>query len=143
MIVNQIFRLLLYLYPPDHRVTFSAEMTAVFEAALAERRRQGRTVWVRFAISEFAGLALGACAAWIGRWPGHARPAVAPAGPNVPPSGLPDDVVQAQQRVDALVSSMVDAIAHHRFEKARLYSGQEREAREQLRDLRRRRGLGE
>jgi len=42
MIVDQIFRFLLCLYPPDHRVSFSAEMTAVFEAALAERRRQGR-----------------------------------------------------------------------------------------------------
>ncbi len=143
MIVNQMFRFLLCFYPPEHRVLFNTEMTSVFEAALAERRRQSHTAWVRFVISEFAGLIAGAMSARTAGLFGSSGPVVATAGASVPQNGLPDDVVEAQQRVDALLGSMVDAIAHHQFEKARLYSGQERDARAQLREIRRRRGLGE
>jgi hypothetical protein len=143
MTINQIFRILLGLYPAQHQVLFNAEMTTVFEAALAERRRQSGAAWVRFVISEFAGLIAGAISAWTARLFRTAGPVVATAGASVSPIGLPNDVVEAQQRVDALVSGMVDAIAHHQFEKARLYSGQERDARKQLREIRRRRGLGE
>jgi hypothetical protein len=91
---------------------------------------------------EFVGLIAGAVSAWTGRLSRTAGPAVVTAGASVSPSGLPDDMVQAQQRVDALVSGMVEAIAHHQFEKARLYSGQERDARAELREIRRRHGLG-
>jgi hypothetical protein len=41
----------------------------------------------------------------------------------------------AQERTELLVQSMVHAISHHDFLGARLYSNQEREARENLRAL--------
>ena len=50
---------------------------------------------------------------------------------------MPQELVEAQQRVDANVAAMVHAIANHQFEKARVLADQEREARENLRLLRR------
>ena len=49
---------------------------------------------------------------------------------------MPQELAEAQQRVDANVAAMVHAIANHQFEKARVLANQEREAREKLRLLR-------
>jgi hypothetical protein len=51
-------------------------------------------------------------------------------------SYLPQELLDAQQRVDANIAAMVHAIANHQFERARALSNQEREARENLRALR-------
>jgi hypothetical protein len=57
-------------------------------------------------------------------------------GPSV--SMIPEEVRVAEQHVDLLVQRMVHAISHHDFERAREYSNQEREARENARLLRQR-----
>ena len=49
---------------------------------------------------------------------------------------LPDEVAEAEIRVKATIHDMENAIARHEFEKARLYSDQERVERENLRKLR-------
>jgi hypothetical protein len=56
-------------------------------------------------------------------------------------SNLPQDVIDAQQRVDSNIAGMVYAIANHQFERARVHSNQERQARERLRILREKYGL--
>jgi hypothetical protein len=143
MTLTQVFKTLLRLYPREHRVRFGEEMLAVFESVLQERRGQGRPAWVRLVMGEFAGAVTGAAAAWMAHFTRPAGPVAAIAGANLPQSGLPEELVQAQQRVDVLVSQMVQAIAHHQFEKARAYSNQEHEEREKLRRLRQKYNLDE
>jgi hypothetical protein len=125
--MKRAYRFMLLLYPRGHRDRFAEEMTSVFEEAIAGRRAQGRSWYVRFAFAEMAGLIGGAAEAWV----------VRPAAPEAPAAGsLPQDLFEAQQHVDANIAAMVHAIANHQFERARVLSNQEREARENLRVIR-------
>jgi hypothetical protein len=127
--MRRTYKFLLLLYPRGHRDRFAEEMTEVFEEASAESRAEGWAWYVRFSCSEMAGLVAGATEAWL-------TPKSAPQAPPVGSSYLPQELLQAQQRVDANVAAMVHAIANHQFERARALSNQEREARENLRILR-------
>jgi hypothetical protein len=111
-------------------------MTRVFEEASAERRAQGWARYVRFAFAEMNGLLTGAAGAWLGRQP-------ASQVDGASPSGLPQELAEAQQRVDANIAAMVHAIANHQFEKARVHSHEERQARENLRLLRQKYGISD
>lgn len=82
-----------------------------------------------FSFAEMTGLIAGAAEAWL-------APKHAPEASTAHSSYLPQEVLQAQQRVDANVAAMVHAIANHQFERARVLSNQEREARENLQMLR-------
>jgi hypothetical protein len=96
---------------------------------------QGWAWHVRFAFAEIAGLIGGAAGAWL---PGQSAvpiPAQSPAR-----RWMPQELAEAQERVDANVAAMVHAIANHQFERARVLANQEREARERLRVLRERYG---
>lgn len=135
--MRHTYKFLLLLYPRGHRDRFAEEMTGVFEEASAESRCEGWAWYVRFSFSEMAGLVAGATEAWLAQKPAQ-KPAPKPA-PQVPPAGssyVPQELLQAQQRVNANVAAMVHAIANHQFERARALSNQEREARENLRILR-------
>jgi hypothetical protein len=127
--MKRAYQFCLILYPRGHRDQFADEMTQVFEEAAAERREQGWSWYVRFAFSEIAGLIGGAAEAWM-------APKPAPKVSGASSSYLPQELVEAQQRVDANIAAMVQAIANHQFERARILSNQEREARENLRVLR-------
>jgi hypothetical protein len=130
--MKRAFRFCLLFYPRRHRDQFADEMLNVFEEASAERRDQRGNWYVRFAFAEFAGLIGGAAGAWMDQ-----RSAAAPAPAGSAAQGwVPRDLADAQQRVDANVAAMVHAIANHQFERARILSNQEREARENLRVLR-------
>jgi hypothetical protein len=123
----------LLLYPRGHRDQFAEEMLDVFDEASTERREHGRGWYVRFALAEFSGLIAGAVEAWLAPQPAaEVRTARS--------SYLPQELLDAQQRVDANIAAMVHAIANHQFERARALSNQEREARENLRVLRQKYG---
>ena len=57
-------------------------------------------------------------------------------GAQVGSASLPEEVTEAEKRIQAAVHRMENAIAWHEFEKARLCSDQERVERENLRKLR-------
>jgi hypothetical protein len=59
------------------------------------------------------------------------------------PSSLPGEVVEAQNRIAALIERMLYAIAHHDFAGAREYSHEEWEERARLRVLREKYGIAE
>jgi len=124
--MKRAYRFLLLLYPREHRDRFAGEMIRVFEEASGERRARGRAWFVRFAFAEIHGLIAGAADAWFDR--GDA--------PSAPEQVLPGDLAEAQRLVDMNIAGMVHAIANHQFEKARVFSYQERQAREKLRMLR-------
>jgi hypothetical protein len=132
--MKRAYRFMLLVYPRWHRNQFSEEMRSVFEEAFAERRAQGWSWSVQFAFEETAGLIGGAAEAWLAPKPG-------PEVQTASTSHLPQDLVDAQQRVDANIAGMVYAIANHQFESARVHSFQERQARERLRVLREKYGL--
>jgi hypothetical protein len=132
--MKRLYELFLILYPRAHRAEFSAEMRQVFEAAAAERREQGRASYLRFASSELAGLVAGAARAWLA--PERAAQLAAAKYRH-----LPREVAEAQQRVDDNIAGMVHAIANHQFEKARVFSNLEREARANLRMVQERYGM--
>jgi len=108
----------------------------VFEEACADRRAQGWGWYVRFAFGELNGLVAGAADAWLART-SVAENQVANAGPD----SLPQELADAQKRVDLSIAAMVHAIASHQFERARGYSYEERQAREDLRVLREKYGF--
>jgi hypothetical protein len=87
---------------------------------MAILRQRARPAWL-----EIAGLLKGAAVEWF-------RPRQTRAAAAAPVSEL----AVAQARVDTLVKRIVDAIAHHQFETARVCCREETQAREQLRTLR-------
>jgi hypothetical protein len=132
--MKRTYKILMFLYPRGHRDQFAEEMMRVFEEAAEERRAQGWTWYASFALGEFGGLIRGAAAAWLS--PERAAQAAA-----VRYSNLPWEVAEAQQCVDANIAAMVQAIANHQFERARVLSNQEREARANLTNLREKYGI--
>jgi hypothetical protein len=129
--MRRAYRFCLLLYPRQHRDQFAEEMLSVFEEAGNERHYQGWAWYIRFACAEFNGLIAGAAGAWLDERRETPAPVQDPAR-----GWQPRELVEAQQRVDANIAAMVHAIANHQFERARLLSNQEREARENLRVLR-------
>jgi hypothetical protein len=127
--MKRAFQFFLFLYPRGHRDQFAEEMLQVFEEASAEGQANRWTWYVRFALAEFSGLIGGAARAWLDRKP-------VAQGPIPSSSYLPQELIEAQRRVDENIAGMVHAIANHQFERARILSNQEREAREHLRVLR-------
>jgi len=127
--MRRAYRFCLLLYPRRHRDQFAEEMLSVFDEASAEGREHRRTWYVRFAFAEVGGLVAGAAQAWLE----PQRPVETPTARS---SYLPQELIEAQRRVDANIAGMVQAIANHQFERARVLSSQEREARENLRVLR-------
>jgi hypothetical protein len=119
------------LYPRQHRDQFAEEMLSVFEEARNERHYQGWTWYISFAFAELSGLIAGAAGAWLDQRRGADVP-----GQNPGRGWMPQELVEAQERVDANIAAMVHAIANHQFERARQLSNQEREARENLRLMR-------
>ena len=132
--MRRVYRFCLLLYPRQHRNQFAEEMLGVFDEASAERREHGWSWSVRFALAEVAGVVMGAAEAWL-------SPKPAPEVRPTPYSNLPQELIEAQQRVDANIAGMVHAIANHQFEKARNHSDAERRARESLRVLREKYGV--
>ncbi|MGP0072762.1 MAG: hypothetical protein ACLPWF_12620 [Bryobacteraceae bacterium] len=139
--MRRAYKVFLFLYPRAHRDQFADEMTEVFEEAAAERSAQGRSWYVRFAFSEIAGLIGGATEAWM-RVREVSAPKPAPDSPATSSLYLPQELREAQQRVDANIAAMVQAIANHQFERARFLSDQERVARANLTSLRDKYGIG-
>jgi len=135
--MRRAYQFILLMYPRGHRDQFAEEMTSVFEEAFAERRGQGWNWSVRFALAEVTGLIGGAAGAWFHR---NTVPATTPSDTSSD-MGLPQDLVEAQQRVNWNIARMVRAIANHQFERARVHSDQERLARENLRVLREKYGM--
>lgn len=152
----RVYRMLLRLYPADYRAMFAAEMFSAFERAAEDRRLSGRPGLVHFVLAELVSLAIRAGTEWIAklttgnavrgrtlpdlrmmRPPGVPRElwfAGACMGGGQP--SLPDEVMEAQRRITALINRTVYAIANHDFPGARTYCREEREARENLRRLR-------
>jgi hypothetical protein len=135
---------------------FAAEMLNAFEKASEERRALGMPTFVQFAVAEMIGLAIGAGAEWIakltdsssvrGRFQPDLRMMRPPGVPrelwfagacvNTDRRSLPDEVMEAQRRIEVLVSRVVYAIANHDFEGARSYTLEESKERENLSRLR-------
>jgi hypothetical protein len=134
--MKRAYSFLLLLYPREHRDQFAEEMTSVFEEARSDGRHQGWAWYVRFAFAEITGLIAGAAGCWFGR-----RPAPEAGIANGPECTVPQELVEAQQRVDRNMAGMVHAIANRQYERARTHSDQERQAREQLRLLEKKYGI--
>jgi hypothetical protein len=156
MDLRRAYRTLLRLYPSDYTALFALEMQNAFEQKAEERRLRSRPVFVRFLLGEFIDLLIGAGAEWIaklttdssvrGRCLPDLRMMRPPGLPrelwfaatcrNTGQASLPDEVMEAQDRISMLIHRMVYAIANHDFPGARRYSNEERQARDELRRLR-------
>ena len=140
-----VFRLLLHLYPRRHRELLGAEMQAVFEQGAQEHRLLGPVAFMRFVLVELSGLVLHAAIAQFANHvrngylenqvPFHATLASA--------EDLPEEVLQAQNRLAVTLNQLLFAISHHQFVQARYYSNEERKARENLRQMREKYGIGD
>ena len=60
-----------------------------------------------------------------------------------PPQDLPDEVIEAQNRVAVNVNQLLSAISQHQFAQACFYKNEERKARENLRQMREKYGIGD
>jgi len=121
---------LLRLYPRRYREQFGAEMLAVFEQSLADSHGS-RFV---FALREIGGLLSGA---FLERMS-------SPRLLNTPVANdLPDELGEAQRRVDSLRDRMTQAIAAHDFVNARRYSERDHQERARQKVLRERHGLSD
>ncbi len=142
--VKKSFHALLRLYPKPYRKAFAPEMMAVFEQAIDEQRQHGLVSLVCFACSELMGLALGAGREWMARFSSKNYLGGCQMNAAIDLNQykeLPNEVVEAQKRIDALVKNMVQAIATHSFQKARFYSNEERREQQTLRILLKQHGI--
>jgi hypothetical protein len=141
--VTLAYRLLLRLYPHDHRACFDDEMRSVFDQANQEHHSRGWTAYLRFLAAECGGLIVGLATAWAlkiaGRGYVHDQRQIRTA--DVAP--LPHEVQEAQDRLTANLNGLLHAISHHQFVKARAYAAEEQKAREDLRLLRERYNITE
>jgi hypothetical protein len=60
MMTRLAFRILLRLYPREHRIIFAAEMLDVFSQTAAESKARGWRMYAYFIVSESGGLLRGA-----------------------------------------------------------------------------------
>jgi hypothetical protein len=156
--MKRAYEFLLRLYPRDYRAMFATEMSSAFEEASAERRGQGRGVYVRFVMAELMELTIGAGVEWIAKLStdSSVRGRSLPDRLLMRPPGVswsrhytgallnvPEEVSEAQERAELLVERMVHSISQHDFKGARLYSDEERQARGKLRSLREKYNIGD
>jgi hypothetical protein len=130
--MGRIFRALVHLYPQAHRDLLGAEMQAVFERGARENRDLGPVAYVCFLLTELVGFVSGAVRARLSAPPINAEPVA---------SGLPEEVLEAQNRVAVTLNRLLFAISHHQFVQARKYSDEERNARQELRRVMEKYGL--
>ena len=139
--MTRAYGLLMRLYPRTHRAIFEQEMTVVFEEAAEEHRRRGWVSFVRFVVAEMAGIVTGSCVQWLSAVRSREQPQHALAGADT--RGLPSEIAEAEQRLQANLKRMEYAIAHHQFPRARFFSEVDRRERERLQQLRSKYGLTE
>ena len=126
MKVVDLYRGLLFLYPGDFRNQFSEEMISVFQQRAGERPET-----FQFFLSEFSGIAKGACIMWLAKIltrnpsPSEAEDATC----------TPVTIAELTSQRQAAIRKMVASIAKHDFLNARRYSYEEVRLKRILRDL--------
>lgn len=141
--MGAVFRVLLYLYPQRHRELLSAEMQAVFEQGAREHRLLGPFQYLRFVLLEVGGLVLHAAIAQFANATHRGYLESQVHGALDPPQDLPDEVIEARNRLAVNLNRLSFAISHHQFVQARFYSNEERKARENLRQMQQKYGIGD
>ena len=156
MNAERIYRALLQLFPHDYRSCFEAEMLEAFSRASSEQLAPGRCAYVHFVCGEIAGLAMSLPREWIAKatttTPIRARSLpdlrlMRPAGVArevwfaAAARNAPDEIEEAQRRVELCLRRMEHAIATHDFPGARFYSDEDLKARAHLSRLRAEYGL--
>ena len=143
--MGAVFRALLHLYPHRHREVLGAEMQAVFEESAREHRLLGPVAYMRFVLVELGTVVLHAGVAQFASvmHKGYLENQVSLRGALPPPEDLPAEVLQAQNRVAVNLNQLQFAISHHQFVQARYYHNEERKARENLREVREKSGIGD
>ncbi|MGB8540742.1 MAG: hypothetical protein WCD49_03805 [Candidatus Acidiferrales bacterium] len=141
--MGAVFRVLLYLYPQRHRELLGAEMQAVFERGAQEHRLLGPSQYLRFVLLEVGGLVLHAVIAQFANATHRSYLENQVHGTLPPAQDLPDEVIEAQNRVAVNLNQLLSAISHHQFVQARFYKNEERKAREYLRQMQEKYGMGD
>jgi hypothetical protein len=141
--MGAVFRVLLYLYPQRHRELLGAEMQAVFEQGAQEHRLLGPSRYLCFVLLEVGGLVLHAAIAQFANATHRGYLEKQVHATLAPPQDLPDEVIEAQNRVAVNVNQLLVAISHHQFAQACFYKNEERKARENLRQMREKYGIGD
>jgi hypothetical protein len=131
--MTRAYGLFLCLYPRSYRKAFAAEMAAVFEQSAHEQRSLGRLAFIHFLVVEAASLLWGSGIEWFSTLSDNGEHSCDLA--SAVDSSLPAEIIEAQQRIRYNLRGMEHAIAHHQFERARLFSAADRQARECLRSL--------
>lgn len=134
MMSSKVYRFLLNkLYPREYAEQFGAEMTWVFEQVAAEQRKRGSVAFVRFIFRELLGLVA---------WARDAHEAPLLIGRLAVNYSVPAELADAQRAMETTKQEMQKAIIAHDFKKARLLSFEEENARDDVRRLRSKYGLG-
>lgn len=131
--MTRAYGLFLCLYPRSYRKAFAAEMAAVFEQSAHEHRSLGRLAFIHFLVVEAASLVKGSGIEWFSTRPQYGEHT--PDFASLMDSSLPAEIIEAQQRSRYNLRGMEHAIAHHQFERARLFSAADQQERECLRSL--------
>jgi hypothetical protein len=133
--MTNLFTALLKLYPRRYREVFGGEMLTVFRQRIEECRPKRLPAFTLLLLLESLGILESATMEWIKKWTSSNYLAQATAKP---PTGIPAEVLEAEQHLERTLHEMTNAIAHHKFQQARVFSAEEQIARENLRLLRER-----
>jgi hypothetical protein len=141
--MGAVFRVLVHLYPQRHRELLGAEMQAVFEQGAQEHRLLGPSQYLRFILLEVGSLVLHAAVAQFTNATRRDYLGNQLHGTLAPPQDLPDEVIEARNRLAVSLNQLSFAISHRQFVQARFYSNEERKARENLRQMQEKYGIGD
>jgi hypothetical protein len=132
--MRNFYKAVLRLYPAEYRAAFAGEILQTLDQAVSERRTRGRASFISFIVGELIGVLSGLFSEWMAKWTSREGYVTLRCSPSTV-LDLPAEVVEAQQCLDRALASMVFAIAHHDFPKARFYSNEERVTRALLQRL--------
>lgn len=135
---------LLRLYPARDRELFTQEMSSTFERSASEHRSRGLVAFLFFVLRESFDLLKGIAVAWTTRVQQRdyiSDRTLTATAHNLETSCIPAEVEEAEQRIQLNLARMERALAIHDFEKARVYSDQDKIARQDLVALRQKHGL--
>ena len=128
MKVVDLYRGLLFLYPGDFRNQFSEEMISVFQQRAGERPET-----FQFFLSEFSGIAKGACIMWLAKILTLDRNSAPREAEDA--TSTPVTIAELASQRQTAIRKMVASIAKHDFLNARRYSYEEVRLKRILRDL--------
>lgn len=130
----RFYEVLLGFYPSEYKALFAEEIAVVLREAAENSRRRGIIAFILFGFRETLGLIFGLGAEWMAKFTTF-NSYMSYCSRSMASDAASDEVIASEKRIQFFCRKMEHAIAHHDFEGARFYAGEEGKERVRLEQL--------